>query len=70
VVETCLCPLYPVDPGVGERDRVMFMGPDQRGVPLEVVGVETADGDLLIIHAMRLRAGYAGVYAQVMRCRE
>ena len=70
MVETCVCPLYPTGPGVGEGDVVMFLGPDQRGVPLEVVGVETDEGDLLIIHAMRLRAGYAAVYAQVMRWRE
>jgi hypothetical protein len=69
VVDTCLCPLYPPDAGEGEGRLVMFLGPDQRGVALEVVGVETDDGDLLIIHAMRLRSGYAGVYAQVMRCR-
>ncbi len=70
MVETCLCPLYPPGPGVGEGDVAMFLGPDQRGAPLEVVAVETDEGDLLIIHAMRLRAGYTAVYAQVMRCRE
>ena len=34
-------------------------------VPLEVAAVEQAGGDLLVIHAMRLRAKYAAAYAEV-----
>ena len=47
-------PLYSDD-----EDRaglVLFLGSDTHGVPLEVAGIEIADDDLLIIHAMRLRA--------------
>ena len=36
-------------------------------VPLEVVGVELADGDLLIIHAMHLRERHRDDYDEVMR---
>ena len=69
VVEHCACPLYPPDPDPGDEDLVVFLGPDARGVPLEAVAVEQANGDLLVIHAMRLRETYAAAYAKVMRCR-
>lgn len=65
VVESCRSPLYSDD-----EDRaglVLFVGADVHGVPLEVVGVEIADGDLLIIHAMRLRASNRDDYERVMR---
>jgi hypothetical protein len=48
----------------------MFLGPDARGVPLEVVGLELADGDLLVIHAMLLRERFREEYARVMRGQE
>ena len=70
MVESCGCPLYPSDPGEGERDLVIFLGQDQRGVPLEVVAVETDDGDLMVIPAMRLRVRYVALYARVMECQE
>jgi len=37
---------------------VLFLGFDTRGVPLQVVAVEQADGNLLVIHAMKMRAQY------------
>jgi hypothetical protein len=69
VVSACSCPLHPADPEAGSEDLILFLGPDQRGTPLEVVAVELADGDLLVIHAMRMRAAYADDYERVMRCR-
>jgi hypothetical protein len=51
-----------------EEDLVVFLGPDKRGVPLEVIAVELADGDLLVIHAMKLRRKYLDDYAKVMEC--
>jgi hypothetical protein len=69
VVENCACPLYPPpDPDSGDEDLVVFLGPDDRGVPLEVVAVELANGDCLVIHAMRLRRKYVADYARVMEC--
>lgn len=66
VVEQCACPLYSGDP---EREGLaLFLRPDARGVPLEVVGLELADGGLLVIHAMRLREIHRDDYARVMRC--
>jgi hypothetical protein len=64
------CPLYPPEPTPDDHDLVLFLGPDQSGVPLEVVAVELADGDLLVIHAMRMRPRYADDYVRVMRCHE
>jgi hypothetical protein len=48
---------------------VLLLGPNSRGVPLEVVGVELAEGDLMIIHAMRLRERHLDDYDEVMRWR-
>jgi hypothetical protein len=53
-----------------EEDIVIFLGPDEHGVPLEVMGVELADGDLLVIHAMPLRAKYREAFQRVMRWHE
>jgi hypothetical protein len=65
VVEHCACPLYPPP---DEDELVVFLGTDQDGVPLEVIGVELADGDLLVIHAMKLRARYRADFVRVMEC--
>ena len=66
VVEHCSRPLYPAS---GDDGLVLFLGPDARGVPLEVVAVERNDGGLVVIHAMRMRPGYAAAHAEEMRCR-
>jgi hypothetical protein len=69
VVATCPSPIYPPDPDPGEEDLVVFLGPDARGVPLEVAAIELENGDLLVIHAMRMRQKDAAEYARVMSCR-
>ncbi len=66
VIEHCVCPLY--SDGPDEEDLVVFLGPDQRDIPLEVIAIELADGDLLVIHAMRLRRKYLDDYVRVMEC--
>ena len=66
VVEHCGCPLYPPSPD--DDGLVVFLGPDGYGVPLEVVGLELAAGDFLVIHAMKLRRAYRDDYARVMEC--
>jgi hypothetical protein len=45
------------DQSLGRDDRIVFLGPDQDGVMLEVMAVETAAG-LLVIHAMKVRRKY------------
>ena len=63
VVRTCPMPLdHPAD-----NDQGMYLGPDQRGVPLEVPAFEDDNGQLVIIHAMRLRPSYRAAYEEVMR---
>ena len=66
VVEHCPCPLYSSDPE--NEDQLVFLWPDNHGVPLEVLAIELADGDLLVIHAMRMRSQYQDDYARVMEC--
>ena len=68
VVEHCPAPLYSREPD--EEDLVIFLGPDEQGVPLEVMAIELADGDLLVIHAMRLRPKYREAFARVMEWQE
>jgi len=69
VISTCPYPLSAPDDDPDRIDRVLFLGPDAGGVPLEVVGIELDNGDLVVIHAMRMRRRYAGTYAQEMRWR-
>lgn len=66
VIDHCRCPLY--SSGPEEADQVLFLGPDMNGVPLEVLAIELADGDLLVIHAMRMRQKYRDAFAEVMEC--
>lgn len=69
VISTCPCPLSVPDDDPDRIDRVVFLGPDAGGVPLEVVGIELDNGDLVVIHAMRMRRRYERAHAQVMRWR-
>ncbi|HVV91276.1 MAG TPA: hypothetical protein VHB53_12335 [Solirubrobacterales bacterium] len=50
--------------------RFLFFGPDLEGMPLEVVGVASEDGSLVIIHAMSLRERYQGWYSEAARWRK
>ncbi len=68
VITYCRSPIQPPDPDdPDEADLVLFLGPDEHGVPLEVIAIEQADGNLLVIHAMRLRRKYAAAYVEVVR---
>lgn len=63
VVQACPLPLeHPWRAG-----QVLYLGPDQRGVPLEVGAFEDDAGELTIFHAMRMRPGYREAYAEVMQ---
>lgn len=68
VIDHCECPLYAAGATADDDDLVVFLGPDHRGIPLEVVAIERASGSLLVIHAMRLRKAYAAAYSEVLRC--
>lgn len=66
VVSHCTCPLSGLDPD--DFDLVAYLGPDRNGIPLEVFGIELDSDDVLVIHAMKLRARYRDDYARVMEC--
>ena len=40
-------------------DAVLALGPDRAGLPLELTLVVGDDGDVVVVHAMRMRAKYA-----------
>lgn len=65
VVATCPLPMEHPD----ATGQIIFLGPDQDGVPLEVVAFEDDLGGLTIIHAMRLRPSYKDAYREVMKWR-
>ena len=65
VVAICPLPMEHLE----ATGQVIFLGPDQNGVAREVVAFEDDDGELIIIHAMRLRPSYRNAYEEVMRWR-
>jgi hypothetical protein len=50
--------------------RFLFLGPDAKGVPLEVIAVAPEDGSLMVIHAMPLRERLQGWYAEAAKWRK
>jgi hypothetical protein len=70
VIEHCADPLYPGPADQGNPARVLFLGPDRNGIPLEVIALELADGDLLVIHAMKLSTKYRGDFDRISRWHE
>lgn len=62
--------VFRVPPPEGQVDeRLVFLGDDGDGVPLEVMAVELEDGDLYVIHAMDLRDRYRSQYEEARRWR-
>ena len=49
--------------------RVVFLGDDAEGCPLEVMAVKLEDGDLLVIHAMEIRERYRPLYEEAKEWR-
>jgi hypothetical protein len=47
--------------------RLYFFGDDEEGRPLEVLALEGKDGDLFVIHSMRLRARFMDRYKEALR---
>jgi hypothetical protein len=44
---------------------MLFLGADQYGNPLEVIGVIDRDDSLVVIHAMPLRRAYRPLHVEV-----
>lgn len=52
----------------GERDpRVLFVGDDDVGRPLEVIALALDTGSLLVIHALPLRERFRTQYEEAMK---
>ncbi|MCB0863909.1 MAG: hypothetical protein KDB66_12000 [Solirubrobacterales bacterium] len=60
-------------PPAGSSDvadlRYIYLGDDPFGTPLEVIAVELNEGDLLVIHAMKLRKRYEEQYERARKWR-
>ena len=59
----------PGDAPAGADPRLVYLGDDQAGVALEIMTVELAQGDLLVIHAMTLREKYREQYEEAKEWR-
>lgn len=57
----------PSDAPAGADPRLLYLGDDANGVPVEVMAIELEDGDLLVIHAMPLRDRYRKQYEEAKR---
>jgi hypothetical protein len=71
VLEHCLAILEedpPPEHPTATDPRLVFLGEDPGGVPLEVIAVETDRELLTVIHAMELRPRYRDTYEEVRRC--
>lgn len=54
-------------PGGAGDDRLLYLGDDEEGIPLEVMAVELEDGSLYVIHAMKLRKKYQAQYEEAKK---
>ena len=66
VIEHCPSPSYAEAPA-REGDKVLFLWADSYGVPLEVGAIEVGSGDLVVIHAMRMRTIYQAEYRRLLQ---
>jgi uncharacterized DUF497 family protein len=71
VVEHCGLVFHePAPADTPGEDRLVYLGDDEHGVPLEVVAVESESGDVRVIHAMKLRAQYQKEYEEAVPWRK
>jgi len=57
------------DAAPGES-RLIYLGDDEHGVPLEIVAVESESGGVRVIHAMKLRSRYQKEYEEAIPWRK
>jgi hypothetical protein len=60
----------PAAPPDWPDEGLLFLGDDETGEQIEVVGVELADGRLRVIHAMPMRHSYQGLYEEAKKWRQ
>ena len=68
MIQSCGLVFLVAPPAPGLDARLLFLGDDEAGVPLEVVAVEL-EGGVLVIHAMELRKRYRPFYDEARRWR-
>lgn len=62
-----VCFVRPALPPDRPDEAVLFVGDDEAGEAVEVVGVELADGSLRVIHAMPMRSNYRPLYEEAKK---
>lgn len=62
--------VQPATPPDRPDEALLFLGDDEAGIPLEIVGVELADGRLRVIHAMPMRDSYRDLYEEATKWRQ
>jgi hypothetical protein len=70
-IENCVLVLEeepPSDHPTAADKRLVLLGDDAEGIPLEVIAVEPASGSLYVIHAMKLRERFKAEYEEVGSC--
>jgi hypothetical protein len=67
VIEHCGLRFRVFPPSGGADERILYLGDDADGVPLEVMAVELSGDDLYVIHAMPLRAKYRPQYEEAKK---
>lgn len=70
VVHAGLYFVQPAAPPGRPDEALLFLGDDEDGGPVEVVGIELADGRLRVIHAMSMRSGYQDLYEEAKKWRQ
>lgn len=72
VIERCGL-VFEQDPAAGgpasRNARLVYLGDDANGAPLEVMAVELESGDQLVIHAMPMRERYRDQYEEAKKWR-
>jgi len=69
VIEHCELAFRIPPPSGGGDHRLVFLGDDEDGLPLEAMAILSEEGDLLVIHSMRLRPRFRVQYEEVKRWR-
>ena len=72
VIEHCGLRFEQPPPAGGQMSRttrLLYFGDDADGIRLEVMAVELASGDLLVIHAMLLQDRYLSLYEEAKKWR-
>lgn len=60
----------PAAPPDRPDESLLFLGDDEAGDRIEVIGVEFADGRLRVIHAMPMRSSYHDLYEEAKKWRQ